>query len=170
MKPTFMKMTIRGALAALLLGTAGLLLHASAADQNGKTAPHAQGGALQCTNATISGTYGAQLQGTRPVPACLGGGMESVIGVVTRTYDGAGNFTQIDNVKGSVTGITPDRTGAGTYQVSPNCTAVTQFVPGPGLLIEERMVIVQNSGELRTIVSNPLGVMVSSVSERIDRR
>ena len=163
-------MALRGALAALLLATGGLLLHAGGVDQNANTAPRAQGGALQCTNATISGTYGGQVQGTRPVPACLGGGMENVIGVLTRTYDGAGNFTQIDNVKGSVTGITPDRAGAGTYQVSANCTAVTQFVPAPGQLLEERMVIVQNSGELRTIVSTPLGVMVTSISERIDRR
>ncbi len=100
----------------------------------------------------------------------LGGGTENVIGVLIRTYDGVGNFTQIDNVKGSVTGITPNRPGSGTYQVSPNCTAVTQFEPVPGMMIEERMVIVQNSEELRTITSSPLAVMVTSVGERIDRR
>ena len=44
------------------------------------------------------------MQGTGPVPPPLGGGIQSLIGVVTRTYDGMGNFTQIDNVHGSVTG------------------------------------------------------------------
>jgi len=164
------KTTAKGALAALLMAAGALLLLVSGVHGSGPVASPAQGGAFQCSNATISGTYGIQVQGTRPVPPSFGGGTETVIGVLTRTYDGAGNFTQIDNVKGSVTGITPDRPGSGTYQVSPNCTAVTQFVPAPGMMIEERLVIVQNSGELRSITSSPLGVMVTSVGERIDRR
>lgn len=51
----------------------------------------------------------APMQGTRPVPG--GTGIETLIGVVTRTYDGAGNFTQVDKVKGSVTGTTGKRIG-----------------------------------------------------------
>ena len=51
------------------------------------------------------------------------GGSDTFIGVGTRTFDGMGNFTQIDNVHGSVTGWTPDRPGSGTYQVNPDCTA-----------------------------------------------
>ena len=39
------------------------------------------------------------MQGTAPVPPPLGGGIQNVVGVVTRTYDGMGNFTQIDNVQ-----------------------------------------------------------------------
>ena len=84
------------------------------------------------TDATIRGTYGIQMQGTNPVPPALGGGIQTVIGVVVRTYDGTGNFTQVDNVKGSVTGIVPDRPGSGTYQVNDDCTGVTFFQPGPG--------------------------------------
>jgi hypothetical protein len=123
-----------------------------------------------CSDATLRGTYGAQMQGTRPVPPPAGGGIETVIGVVVRTYDGAGRFTQIDNVKGSITGIVPDRPGAGTYHVNADCTAVTQFVPGPGILIEERMVIVDHGDEIRSIVSSPLPVMVTSVQRRMDHR
>ena len=54
-----------------------------------------------------------------------------------------GNFTQIDNIHGSVTGWVPNRPGSGTYQVNPDCTFATQFVPGPGApVIEERGVII----------------------------
>ena len=59
------------------------------------------------------------MHGTRPVPRALGGGIETVIGVVIRANDGAGSFTQIDNVKGSITGIAADREGFGTYVVNP---------------------------------------------------
>ncbi len=61
--------------------------------------------------ATLRGDYGGQIEGTRPAP---GGLTESVIGVVIRTYDGQGNFSQIDNVKGSITGTVADRSGFGT--------------------------------------------------------
>ena len=51
----------------------------------GKTA--AQGHAFLCRDATLRGSYGVQMQGTRPVPPPTDG-FESVIGVVIRTYDG----------------------------------------------------------------------------------
>ena len=37
--------------------------------------------------ATLRGSYGVQMQGTRPVPPPTDG-FESVIGIVIRTYDG----------------------------------------------------------------------------------
>ena len=120
-----------------------------------------------CTNATLLGTYGAQMQGTRPVPPAGGGGIESVIGVVIRTYDGQGTFTQIDNVKGSVTGIVPDRPGSGTYEVSADCLVTATFQPGPGITIVERMVILEGGAEVRSITTSPLSVMVTAVSRRI---
>src|SRR4249920_1925898 len=80
---------------------------------------HERGRSKGCSEATIRGDYGIQIQGTRPAP---GGLTESVVGVVLRNYDGRGNISQIDNVKGSVTGIVPDRQGFGTYEVSPDCT------------------------------------------------
>jgi hypothetical protein len=123
-----------------------------------------------CSAKTLKGTYGIQMQGMRPVPPALGGGIETVIGVVIRTYDGIGNFTQTDNVKGSVSGIIPDRPGHGTYEVYADCTGVIQLSPAPGVLIEERMVIVRRGDELRTITASPLPIMVSTVQLRIDRR
>ena len=83
--------------------------------------------------------------------------MQAVIGVVLRTYDGAGAFTQVDNIKGSVTGIVPDRPGSGTYQVNADCSAVTLFQPGPGITLEERMVIVDH-GDVTEVDLNPVRV------------
>jgi hypothetical protein len=138
---------------------------------NGWGTAGAQGRSFECSERTLRGTYGIQMQGTRPLPPAAGGGTESVIGVVIRTYDGEGGFTQIDNIKGSVTGIVPDRLGEGTYAVSPDCRAIAQFVPGPGApLIEERLVVVQDGAETRAMVSSPQGIMVSAVGKRIDRR
>src|SRR6188768_515475 len=74
-------------------------------DERGRSKP--------CSEATVAGDYGIQIQGTRPAP---GGLTESVIGVVHRTYDGRGNIEQVDNVKGSITGIVLDRPGFGTYE------------------------------------------------------
>jgi hypothetical protein len=123
-----------------------------------------------CSAKTLKGTYGIQMQGTRPVPPALGGGLESVIGVAIRTYDGIGNFTQTDNMKGSVSGIIPDRPGHGTYEVSADCTAIIQLNPAPGIFVEERMVIVRRGDELRSITASPPPNMVSTVQLRIDRR
>jgi hypothetical protein len=68
-----------------------------------------------------------------------------VIGVAVRTYDGAGSFTQIDNLKGAVTGIVPDRPGSGTYQVNEDCTAIAVLQPVPESRSKERIVIVERA-------------------------
>jgi hypothetical protein len=147
----------------------GVLIISGSGSTGGGTAV-AQEAGFRCTEATIRGTYGGQMQGTNPVPPPQGGGTQSVIGVIVRTYDGAGGFTQVDNIKGSVTGIVPDRPGSGTYQVNADCSGITLFQPGPGITLEERMVIVDHGNEIRTIVSSPLAVMASSVQKRIDHR
>jgi hypothetical protein len=121
-----------------------------------------------CGNATITGTYGIQISGTRP--SAPGGPIESVIGVVIRHYDGQGQFTQVDNVKGSITGMVPDRPGFGTYQVAEDCSAVAQFQPAPGVLIEERLMIVDDGNEIRSMASLPPPVMVTGVHKRIVTR
>jgi hypothetical protein len=169
MKTKLMKATVRGSSAALLV-SAGVLLLFVAGTQGSDPVPSGTGG-IQCSNATIRGTWGTHMQGTGPVPPPLGGGIQNLVGVVTRTYDGMGNFTQIDNIHGSVTGWVPDRPGSGTYQVNPDCTFTTQFVPGPGApVIEERGVIVELGNELHSATVTPTESMVSAHSQRIDRR
>jgi len=162
-----MKTTMRAALAAALVSAGGLLFVAAGVQGSDPASTDGETAAFVCTSATIQGTYGIQMQGTRPVPPASGGGTETVTGTIVRTYDGAGNFTQIDNVKGSVTGITPDRPGAGTYQVNANCTGLTQFEPAPGMVIEERLVIVRRGREMRSITATPAGVMVTTVAAQI---
>jgi len=125
-----------------------------------------------CNSQTIRGDYGIQMQGTRPIPP-LNAVTESVVGVVLRSFDGYGNFTQVDNIKGSVTGIVPDRYGEGTYEVNPDCTGKTYFQPdpnNPNLVIEETFVILDNGNEIRSIAQSPPPLMVSSVSKRIHKR
>ena len=148
---------------------AGVLVISGIAGKHGN-AVAAQEDGFHCTNATIRGTYGIQLQGRAPVPPIFGTGIQDVIGVVVRTYDGEGSFTQVDNIKGSISGIVPDRPGSGTYQINPDCSGVTLFQPGPGISIEERMVVVQKGDVIRTISGNPLPFMVSAVHQRIDKR
>jgi hypothetical protein len=118
----------------------------------------------QCSEATVRGDYGIQIQGTRPAP---GGLIESVIGVVLRNYDGHGGFTQVSNVKGSITGTVPDSPGFGTYDVNADCTGIVRFQAAPGVVIEERLVIVDNGREIRTAVMLPAPVMITGVHQRI---
>ncbi len=120
-----------------------------------------------CSDATIRGDYGVQIQGTRPAP---GGLIESVVGVGVRTYDGRGSFSQVTNVKGSITGTVPDAQGFGTYEVNDNCAGSIQFQPAPGVVVEERIVIVDDGREIRTAVMTPAPVMITGVHQRIHAR
>jgi hypothetical protein len=118
-----------------------------------------------CSEATLRGVYGIQMTGTRP--SAPGGPIESVIGVVVRRCDGKGNFTQRDNVKGAISGFVADREGFGTYEVNEDCTATTRFEPGPGVVIEERLVVVDGGREAMSIVSAPQPVMMSTIQKKM---
>ena len=169
MKTKTIKTSIRGASVALLV-SAGLLLLVAGTQRSRAGSNPSQDLGFPCSDGTLRGTYGIQMHGTTLVPPPVGGS-QTVIGVVKRTFDGMGNFTQIDNIHGSVTGWTPDRPGSGTYQVNPDCTAATQFVPGPGApVLEERIVIVDGGSELYPVTVSPLPVMVSAVAKRTDPR
>jgi archaellin len=120
-----------------------------------------------CSEATVRGDYGIQIQGTRPAP---GGLIESVIGIVLRSYDGHGSFSQVSNVKGSITGTVPDSQGVGTYEVNADCTGIVRFQPAPGVVIEERLVIVDDGREIRTAVMVPTAVTITGVHQRIHSR
>jgi hypothetical protein len=123
-----------------------------------------------CSEATVRGDYGIQIQGTRPAPGVPGGPIESVIGIVHRTYDGQGNFTQVSNLKGSIAGANPDSQGFGTYEVNDDCTGVIRFLAPSGALVEERLVVVDNGREIRAAVMVPTAVVITSVHQRIHQR
>ena len=129
--------------------------------------------AATCSNATLNGAYGVSISGTRPAPVGNGnflpGYIEQVIGVVIQTFDGQGNFSQTDNVKGTVSGIIPNRPGSGTYSVNADCTGTytvnNKGVPFP---IVTQMVIVDGGAEFRGIVVSPQPVMVSANGRKMN--
>ena len=147
-----------------------VVLGVGLAGARGSGADDKQGGQERrrhgCDNRTLRGAYGIQIQGTRP--SSPGGPLESVIGVVIRNYDGEGQFSQIGNVKGSISGTVPDSESVGTYQVNADCTAVAHLQPGPGILLEERLVIVDDGREIWSATMLPPPVMVTGVSRKID--
>jgi hypothetical protein len=126
-----------------------------------------------CSEKTLRGSYGVQIQGTRPAPPpAPPGTIETVIGVIVRHYDGDGNFTQVNNEKGSVSGSAPvDREGAGTYQVNEDCTGSHQLqITGSPITVIDRFVVVDRGRELRSFVVSPAPVMVTGVSRKIGSR
>lgn len=123
-----------------------------------------EGGGKTCSNATLHGRYGIQMQGTNVAP---NGTPQSLIGVVNRYYDGKGGLWQLDSIKGTVSGIVPNRYGVGSYQVSDDCSVVLTFNPAPGVMIEERGVIVDNGFEVRTITVTPPTTMVTATHIRM---
>jgi hypothetical protein len=123
-----------------------------------------------CSEATLRGAYGIQIQGTRPAAApAPAGTIESVIGVIVRHYDGRGGFTQVNNEKGSISGIGPaDREGFGTYQVNEDCSGSHQLqIPGVPFPVTDRFVIVDQGREVRHFVVSPAPIMVTGVSQKM---
>ena len=156
---------ITGMTAVLMAASLGMASGTGARDDGDWRESHSRRG---CSAATLRGTFGIQMQGTRP--AAPGGPIEAVNGVVLRQYDGDGQFSQVDNVKGSLTGITPDRPGFGTYEVNEDCTGVTHFQPAPGVVVDERFVIVAGGSEVLSIVATPAPIMIATVQKRVSDR
>jgi hypothetical protein len=126
-----------------------------------------------CSEATLHGAYGIQIQGTRPAPPpAPAGTIETVIGVIVRQYDGRGGFTQVNNEKGSINGLGPaDREGFGTYRVNDNCSGAHELtIPGVPNPITDRFVIVDHGREVRHFVVSPAPVMVTGVSRKMGVR
>src|SRR5258708_15248339 len=122
-----MKRIVIFAMGALALSTASLSAQQAAAE-------------AVCNNATLTGSYGITVIGAAPASSVLPsfpsglfpvGTIEQILGVVVQTFDGNGKFTQVDNVKGYLSGIASDRPGAGTYSVNPDCSGTYSiFIPG----------------------------------------
>lgn len=138
------------------------------------TAEIAQTVSQPCNNETLFGAYGLAIGGTRPAPF-VGPGLpgfvgqnEQVLGTVIQIFDGQGTFTQVDNVKGSVAGIIPDRAGRGTYAVTPECS-VTQVVTPPGQApITSKGVIVDGGKEFRQNTISPDLFMISTIGRKMN--
>jgi len=132
--------------------------------------------AFACTNETLEGVYGLSISGTRPAPPpptgapnYVPGTIEQLIGVGTRTFDGDGNFSQVTNEKGSLSGILfPNRALQGTYSVNPDCSGTTTLnIPGLPFSIVYDIVVVSHGREFQSIVASPQPVMVSTTGRKM---
>lgn len=114
-----------------------------------------------CSNATLRGDYGFVINGIRPSgppPAPL----EQMIGVAVTHFDGKGNLTQIDNIHGSLSPLSPDRPGTGTYLIKEDCTGTMTLINTGAPPLELRIVIVDKGKEIRVAVMSPATVLVTS--------
>jgi hypothetical protein len=120
--------------------------------------------ASACSNSTIRGTYAFTIHGAIFLP---NGSTLVVDGIDKVTYDGKGNFTQVDAV---ATNGNLDaqgwRPGTGTYSVNPDCTG-NQTIMVSGLPDLHLQFIVAQSGKtIHQIVIDP-GFATTAEGERV---
>jgi hypothetical protein len=121
-----------------------------------------------CSTRTLRGDYGILVSGI--VPAGPNGQTEMVIGTTLRRYDGQGNFTEVSNAHGQLSGVVEGREGYGTYQVNVDCTGTTTlFVAGQPFPTQTSMVVVDDGREVKEVVMSPPPAMVTAVQTRVTR-
>jgi hypothetical protein len=120
-----------------------------------------------CNNRTLVGAYGITFSGTWAAPSALPntsalpGDIENVIGVVIQTFDGLGNFSQTNNIKGANSGIIPNYPASGTYSINSDCTGTYTLTDDQfPLQIVTQIVIVKSGTEFRGVVVSPQAMMV----------
>ena len=120
-----------------------------------------------CTNRTLRGDYGILVSGTRG----LGPGVaESFVGTALRSYDGNGQFTQVDNGHGSITGFQQDVPAFGTYDVHANCSGTSLiYFPGAPAPVETAFVVVAHGDEVKDAVMAPAPTFVTASLWRVGR-
>jgi hypothetical protein len=117
-----------------------------------------------CSNRTLRGDYGVMVSGVRALGPDV---TESFIGVAIRTYDGRGNFEQVDNSHGTVTGATTNVPATGTYIVNADCSGTsTLAIPGAPP-IDTAFVIVDQGNLVNDIVMAPQANLVTAVLRRV---
>jgi hypothetical protein len=115
-----------------------------------------------CTTWTIKGSYAFSIHGQIVTP----GGPILIDGIAKTTFDGNGNFIQLDTVaaNGSIPQIW--RPGKGTYTLNRDCTG-TMVLVNPNEPVLHLAILVSHSGDLiHAVVTDP-GVAVTSDAERL---
>ena len=136
----------------------GLLV---AASSMGPTARADNEDTKVCTNKTIQGDYGSQIEGT-----ILGPNL-TFRGLAMAHFDGKGNITQVDHIV--FNGIPPLiewTPGTGTYTVNPDCTgsAVINSPSGQGP-VNLHFVVVNNGKQINQVVD---ANAVTAIAYRVD--
>ena len=126
-----------------------------------------QDGPRGCTNRTLLGDYGILVSGVRGAGP---GVTESFVGTALRTYDGDGQFTQIDNGHGEITGFRQNVPAYGTYEVHANCSGTSLiYFPGAPSPVETAFVIVAHGDEVKDAVMAPARNIVTASLWRVGR-
>jgi hypothetical protein len=119
--------------------------------------------AIHCSNATIKGTYAFTLRGQILLPD---GSSIVVDGLAKQTFDGRGNFTQVDAVAENGQVAPGWRPGSGTYSVDADCTG-SQTISVPGLPdLHVQFIISQSGNKIRQVVTDP-GLATTAEGERV---
>jgi len=116
-----------------------------------------------CSNRTLRGNYGFEINGYIFPPT---GGPLLLRGVAMTTFDGEGNLTQVDHA--TFNGIPRWqgwRPAAGTYEINADCTGTAQIVPNDGTpALNLHLVVFDHGRQVRTVVdgnaTGSLGVRV----------
>jgi hypothetical protein len=119
--------------------------------------------ASACSNASLRGTYVFTLHGQ----IFLGDGSTLTInGVAKQTFDGNGNFRQVDAV--ATNGImTPGwRPGSGTYSVNADCTGTQTIVVSGIPDVHLQFVIAQSGNRIHQVVTDA-GIATTAEGERL---
>jgi hypothetical protein len=123
-----------------------------------------------CNNRLIRGTYGFSIEGQKLAgPGPVG----AQIGVALATYDGEGEFSQIDTVtiNGTVVADFTHSPATGTYKVNSDCTGTftINFTDGRPPVVAN-FVVVQDSAEIDAVVISGGGsqgiIATSSIGKR----
>jgi hypothetical protein len=147
------------ALTPALIVCAVLALRASPIAQQSRGRPFTEGEG--CSNATILGDYGTQIEGT-----ILGPNLPLRTLALVH-FDGKGNLTGVDHVV--LNGVPPQeewRPSSGTYNVNPNCTGSAAFNVAPGNPPINLHFIVVNDG--RQILEVVDGSAITGVAYKVD--
>ena len=125
---------------------------------------HERDDRFECSNATLKGTYGFILTGTRP--AVMGGPSVSVVGTALTTFFGDGTLAQIDTIHIDADALPEvDRPGVGTYVLNEDCSGTMTLSAG-GRTLNLSIVVVDHGREIRTAVLTPR-VLVTSNGRKI---
>ena len=103
---------------------------------------------MRCSNRTLSGDYGIQIEGT-----ILGPNLE-LRTISMAHFDGTGGVTSVDHVV--LNGMPPAeewRPANWTYTVNPDCTGAAAVFTGPGNPpIDIHFVVVKHGTEIHGVV------------------